>query len=127
MRFFTLLFLSLIVLSAHAQKVSFKDDIVYVDKVSVVKVIGVKNKAMMGLVKDYTVKNMKGVELMAAVYADYMPEDPNDNTIYYFEFTFTDRTDTVIFPLGKLSTDKSLANLIGKNNIIKNDSISILN
>ncbi|MCB9235824.1 MAG: hypothetical protein H6581_29520 [Bacteroidia bacterium] len=118
------LLLSLAVtVSLFSQSVKLKDGVVLVDNASVAKIESVKNPDLM-LVKDFTVKNMKDEVLFTAKWSDAIPENPNDNTIYYYEFSFVNPAEKAWLPLAKLGTDKSLANLIGKNNLIKANAIN---
>lgn len=124
MKRITLLFVfTFISLSVFAQKVKVKNDVLTVDGVEVAKIKGEKNKAALGLVKDYTVSNMKDEVLFTAVYSDLIPENPNDNTKYYFEFNFVSPETTAYLPISKLGVLKSLGNLIGKNGLIKKGAI----
>ncbi len=120
----TILFLALMTFSLTAQKVKVKKDIVYVDGVEIAKIKGERSKAALGLVKDFTVSNMDGKELFTAVYTDKIPEDPNNNTIFYFEFDFMTVDKTAYFGVSKLGTMKSIGNIVGKHNLIKDGEIN---
>ena len=107
-----------------AQKVKLKKDILLIDKVEVAKLTKEKNKAMMGMVSDYTLANLDGDVLLTATYTDLVPEDPNNNMVYFFEFTFPTLGDKkAYFGLSKLGTSKSLAKLVGKNGLIADGAI----
>ncbi|MEL6674154.1 MAG: hypothetical protein AAFR61_18255 [Bacteroidota bacterium] len=110
--------------SLSAQKVKVKNGLLTVDGKETARIKATTNKELLGLVKDYKINNMAGDLLFEAVYSDLFPEDPNDNTIYYFEFSFPER-DPAYFKLGKLGTIRSLGNLIGKNGLIKDGALDM--
>lgn len=117
---FALVFFSL---SVFAQKVKLKKEILSIDGVEVAKIKGEKNKEYMGLVKDFTVSNMDGDELLTAVYSEIFPADPNDNTKMVYEFNFIALNKTAYFNVSTLGSAKSIGNLIGKNGLLKDGQL----
>lgn len=125
-RILTVLILTICFTSTFAQKVKVKvkNDILLINDVKTATIEAEKNKALLGLVKDFTFKNMDGEELFTAVYSDLFPESPDDNTVYHFEFTFPSLDKKAYFKISKLGVAKSIANLVGKNHLIKDGAIS---
>jgi hypothetical protein len=109
----------------HAQKVEYKEGLVSVDKQPVARISGVKNQEMMGLVKDYTALSMEGDTLFTAVYSDRIPESPDDNTVYYFEFRFRGLETPAYLPVSKLGGDKTIANHIGNFGLVKAQALDL--
>lgn len=109
----------------QAQKVEYKEGLVSVDKQPVARISGVKNQAMMGLVKDYTATSLDGDTLFTAVYSDRIPESPDDNTIYYFEFRFRGLETPAYLPVSKLGGDKTIANHIGNFGLVKEQALDL--
>lgn len=108
-----------------AQKTEYKDGLLSIDKQPIARIIGVKNKEALGLVKDFMVVNMAGDTLFTAVYSDLIPEDPNDNLMYYFEFRFKGRPAPAYLPVSKLGGDKTISNHIGNYGLIKNQQLDL--
>ncbi|TAE46930.1 MAG: hypothetical protein EAZ89_19065 [Bacteroidetes bacterium] len=106
-----------------AQKVEYKDGLVTVDKLPVAKISS--EKSALPLVRDYKATNMAGKLLFTAVYSDRIPEDPNNNTVFYYEFRFEGRTAPAYLPVSKLGAEKSIANLIGNFGLVVKDSLSL--
>lgn len=106
-----------------AQKVDYKDDIIKVDGKEVAKVVKIKDKANMGLTSTYELHSLKGEKLIIAAITTEFEEAWNDNSSYYYRFSFLTADQTAIFALGKLSTEKSFAKLIGQSGIVVNDSL----
>ena len=126
MKNISLIFLaSLFAFTATAQKVKVKDGVISVDKVPYAKIKGVKVEGSMGLLKDYTITNMKGDPICTAVYSQLIPEDPNNSDIYYFQFKFEGIAQPAYFGVSKLSTEKSVAKVVGKNQLLDNGELNI--
>lgn len=124
-RIVTVLVLSFCFTSVFAQKikVKVKNDILIVNDVKTAKIEGERNKELLGLVKDFTISNMDGKELFTAVYSDLFPETPGDNSSYHFEFNFLELDQKAYFKISKLGVAKSLGNLIGKGQLIKDGKV----
>ena len=116
----TVLFLSI---NAYAQKVEFKSDIIKVDGKDLAKVIKIKQPGTFGLVSSYELDALSGQKLViAAVATDFVP-DRNDNSTYYYRFTFLTTNQSGIFSLSKFGPEKSFAKLIGNSGIVVNDQL----
>lgn len=117
----SLIILSGIVLAVKAQKVDYKDNTIIVDGNDVATVF--KIKGPMGLANTYKILSMKGDTLISAIYDDKAEENKNNNMSYYYTLTFKTVNMVGIFGVSKLGTEKSIAKLIGKGNIIVNDKM----
>ncbi len=117
--------LLLIFSTLSAQKVDYKEGLVSVDKQPVARITGTKNAALASLVKDYAVTNLEGKQLFTAIYSDLIPEDPNDNLSFYFEFRFEGLETPAYLPVSKLGGDKTIANHIGNFGLVKNQELDL--
>lgn len=104
-----------------AQKVDYKDNTIMVDGSGVATVY--KIKGPMGLMNKFKIISMTGDTLMRAVYDEKAEENKNNNMSYYYIVTFITTNQKGIFPVSKLGTEKSLAKLIGKGNVIVNGKL----
>ncbi|MDX1906974.1 MAG: hypothetical protein SF053_08045 [Bacteroidia bacterium] len=111
--------------SLLAQKVEYRDGLVSVDKQPVAKIVSTKNPDMMGLVKNFAATNLAGDTLFTAVYSSLIPEDPDDNTVYYFEFRFRGYDTPGFLPVSKLGGEKTLANHIGNFGLVKDQQLDL--
>ncbi len=125
LRSFISLLLLLVSGFAFGQKVDYKEGLVSVDKEPVAKINSARNSAGIPLVKDYFATNLEGQPLFSAVYSDLIPEDPNDNTVFYFEFRFEGLQTPAYLPVSKLGGDKTIANYIGKFALVKNQALDL--
>lgn len=122
--FFVLISLVLTI-PLNSQSVKVKNGVILVDKSPYAKIIAEKVEGSMGLLKDYTVTNMNGDLIYTAVYSKLIPEDPNNSDIYYFQFKFEGIAQPAYLGVSKLSTEKSVAKVIGKNTLLKNGELNI--
>ncbi|HEX5000960.1 MAG TPA: hypothetical protein VFW78_00555 [Bacteroidia bacterium] len=118
-----LLALTLTVSTVFAQKVDYKDGVISVDGTPVAKMIKQADKANLGMVSNYEIKNMNDELLIIAVYASEFPEDPMDNFSFYYKFSFTTLDKQGYFKVNKLGTEKAIAKLIGSAAIIKDGAL----
>lgn len=119
---FVLTILLALTLSAVGQKIKLKNGTLFADNQAIAKIEGAKNPDLV-LVKDFTVSNLKGETLFTANWSDAIPEDPNDNVAYYYEFNFAASKVIAYLPIAKLGPDKNLGKLIVKNKLIKGEAI----
>ncbi|GAB4407068.1 MAG: hypothetical protein OHK0039_09230 [Bacteroidia bacterium] len=110
---------------AFGQKIEYKEGQVSVDKQPVARITSARNSAGLPLVKDYFAANLEGQPLFSAVFSDLIPEDPNDNTVFYFEFRFEGLESPAYLPVSKLGGDKTIANYIGKFALVNNQTLDL--
>jgi hypothetical protein len=104
-----------------AQKVEYKDNTIIIDGKNVATVV--KIKGTLGLINTYKIVSMSGDTLISAVYDDKAEENQTNNMSYYYIVTFITTNQVGIFGVSKLGTEKSLAKLIGKGEIIDNGKL----
>jgi uncharacterized protein YkuJ len=119
--FLSLALLLLITFSLSAQKFKYKKGIIYADDKAVGKVV--KTKANAGMANDYTVSNMQGDPLATASYFPDIPEDPNNNTVFYYKFEFTGMEEPAYLGVNKLGQEKSIAKYFVKYHLIKSGDL----
>jgi len=108
---------------AFAQKVDYKDGLIKADGKDIAKVVKIKDKENFGLTSTYELYSLSGEKLIIATLSTEFKEARDDNSSYYYRFTFLTANQVGIFALSKLSTEKSFAKLIGQSGIVVNDSI----
>lgn len=106
-----------------AQKVNYKSGLLQVDGKDIAKIVRIKDKESFGLTSTYELYNLAGEKLIIAAIATNFVPNRNDNSSYYYQFTFLPVDKVGIFSLGKLGAEKSFAKLIGESGIIVNDQI----
>lgn len=106
---------------AQAQKIEYKNNIINVDGKDIAKVNRIKQN--FGLTSNFELFSLAGKKLIIAVIAtDFVPPN-NDNSFFYYRFTFLTADQVAIFPIAKLGAEKSFVNLIGSANIMSNDDL----
>ncbi|MCC2590718.1 hypothetical protein [Chryseobacterium sp. MFBS3-17] len=108
-------------LSIHAQKVDYKNNLISVNQKPVAKVT--VEKQNFGLTKNFNLLSLDGQKLIIAVLDTESASDASDNTSMYYRFTFVPTNKVGTFKLSTLGAEKAFANLIGKSNIIENNSL----
>lgn len=108
---------------AVAQKIDYKSGVLRVDGSEVAKIVKIKDKENFGLTSTYEVFSPDGEKLIIATIATEFAERANDNSSYYYNFSFLTTNQTAIFTLNKLGTEKSLATLIGQGGIVVNNRL----
>lgn len=106
-----------------AQKVDYKDGLLKVDDKEVAKIVKIKDQGSFGLTSTYEVLALTGDKLIIATLATDFAERQNDNSTYYYRFSFMANQQQAIFRLSKLGPEKSLAKLIGQSGIVVNNQI----
>lgn len=109
----------------NAQSFEYKNNILKIDGKEVAKIVTTKN--YMGFANDFEVFDMNDTKIIQASYAADYEEDPYNNMDFYYTINFITTSQTGIFYLSKLSTEKSLANLLGKNKIFVDGEVNATN
>ena len=104
-----------------AQKIDYKNNIISVDGKDLVKINRIKKN--MGLMSDFEVYSLSGKKLIIAVVAEDFVPPSNDNTFFYYRFTFLTADQVGIFRVNKLGVEKSFVKLVGSANIFANDDV----
>ena len=115
--------LLLITTSVLAQKVEYKNEMITADGKNIAKVNKIKDKETFGLTSTYELLNLKGEKLAIATISTEFAEQRNDNSNYYYRFSFLPTKQTGIFTLSKLGVEKAFARLMGEGGIIINDQL----
>jgi hypothetical protein len=107
--------------TASAQKIDYKNNVIIVDGKDLAKVVRIKQN--FGLTSNFEVYSLSGKKLITAEIAtDFvMPND--DNSFFYYRFTFLTAGQAAVFQVNKLGAEKSFVKLIGTANIFANDDI----
>jgi hypothetical protein len=120
-RLFALFIAAMFFVPAIAQKIDYKNNVISVDGKDLVKVNRIKKN--FGLTSDFEVYSLSGKKLIIAVIApDFIPPN-NDNSFYYYRFTFLTADQVGVFKVNKLWAEKSFVKLIGSANIFANDDV----
>jgi hypothetical protein len=119
-----MLFYCLFICSAgFAQKVEYKSGKLSKDGTQIASVNKVKDGSIFNLTSSYELYNMAGEkQIIATVATEFVPQ-ANDNTVFYYRFTFLPLNQVGIFSLSKLGAEKSFAKLIGESGILVNDKL----
>jgi hypothetical protein len=120
----TLSFLTVISSQLLAQKVEYKNNIITTDGKDVAKVLKIKDKESFGLTSTFELYSLSGTKLAIATIATDFAEARDDNSSFYYRFSFLPTKQVGIFTLGKLGAEKSFARLIGEGGIVVNDELS---
>lgn|GEM_PF-533459 len=107
-------------ISAYAQKVDYKNNIISIDGKETVKVSKIKDKESMGLTSSFEVYSMSGNKLLIAAMASEF-DNAGDNLTYFYRITFLTVNQTGVFTISKLSPERSFAKLLGASGIFVND------
>lgn len=105
-----------------AQSVSYKSGMLSVDGKEIAKIV--KLKAGFAQPANYELYAMSGEKLIIAVLASDLPPDPQNNTDFYYRFSFLTTSQVGLFTLSILSAEKSFAKLIGQSGIIVDDKLN---
>lgn len=116
-------FMVLMAISVLAQKVEYKNGMISAEGKNLAKVNKIKDRENFGLTSTYELVNMKGAKLVIATISTEFAEDRNDNSNYYYRFSFLSTNQTGIFSLSKLGVEKGFARLMGESGIIVNDQL----
>lgn len=117
----SLTIISLIFLTSalYAQKTDYKDGIIHTeDGKELAKVVRIKDKENLGLTSTYELYSMSGEKLIIATVATDFAAERDDNSGYFYRFSFLTADEVGIFSLAKLGTEKAFAKLIGSGNFI---------
>lgn len=104
-----------------AQSVSYKSGMLSVDGKEIAKIV--KLKAGFAQPANYELYSMSGEKLIIAVLASDLPPDPQNNTDFYYRFSFLTTSQVGLFTLSILNAEKSFAKLIGQSGIIVDDKL----
>lgn len=107
----------------YAQKIDYKNGLINVDGKDIARVVKIKDKATFGLTSTYELQSLSGEKLIVAAISTEFAESRNDNTSHYYRFSFLPANQVGIFSLGKLTTEKSFARLIGESGIVTNNTL----
>jgi hypothetical protein len=116
----TVLFVLLLSLSMHAQKVEYKGGMIKVDGKDWAKMT--VEKKNFGLTKSFEVFSLSGQKIVIAAPATEFEQDKSDNSILFYRVTFLTADQVGIFKVQALGQEKSFANLLGESGILVNDS-----
>lgn len=118
----TLIILLTLSTSLFAQSVSYKSGVLNVDGKDIAKVV--KLKGGFAQPANYELYSMSGEKLIIAAMATDFPPDPNNNSYFYYRFSFLTTSQVGLFTLSILSTEKSFAKLVGESGIIVDDKLN---
>ena len=106
---------------AVAQKIDYKNNVISVDGKDIAKVVRIKQN--FGLTSNFELYSLLGKKLITAeVATDFVPPN-DDNTFFYYRFTFLTAGQEAIFQINKLGAEKSFVKLMGGSNIFANDDV----
>lgn len=108
--------------SLIAQGFEYKKGILIIAGEEVAKIS--VTKEYIGFANTFEVFNMQDEKIIHAAYAADYEEDPDNNMDFYYLIDFISTKQQGIFYLSKLSTEKSLANLLGKNGVFENGELN---
>ncbi|MBS1532807.1 MAG: hypothetical protein JSU01_21065 [Bacteroidetes bacterium] len=117
---FTFIACLLITISACAQKVDYKNNIISIDGKETAKVSKIKDKDNMRLTSSFEVYSMSGTKLVIAALATEF-DNAGDNLSYYYRLIFLTANQTGVFIISKLSPERSFVKLLGSSGIFVND------
>jgi len=123
MKFLATAFLALLLpLLLNAQKIDYKNNVISVDGKDIAKVN--KIKMNFGLTNNFELYSLSGKKLIIATLASDFVPPRNDNSFFYYRFTFLTANQVGIFGLSKLGSEKSFVNLIASANIMADDDLN---
>lgn len=108
-------------MQAIAQSYTYKNGILSVDGTETARIV--PTKEFMGLANTFEVFNMEDEKVIVAVWGGEYEQDPNNNMDFYYKIEFVQSGQTGIFTISKLSTEKSLAKLLGTSGIFVDGKI----
>ncbi|SMC54231.1 hypothetical protein [Pedobacter nyackensis] len=106
-----------------AQKIDYKSGLLQVDGKDLAKVVKIKDKENFGLTSTFELQSMSGETLIIARVATNFVSNRNDNSGFYYQFTFLPVDKVGVFSLSKLGAEKSFAKLIGQSGIVVDDKL----
>jgi hypothetical protein len=118
------LFCLLVLIAARlsAQKVSYSSGVIQVDGKDLAHVVKIKG-GNFGMTNSFELDALSGEKLIMASFDSDYPTDPNDNSRYYYKFTFLTTNQEAVFTLSVFGPEKSFAKLIGASGIVVNDKL----
>lgn len=116
-------FLLLVSTQLFAQKIDYSNGLIRADGKDIAKVVKIKDKANFGLTNTFELHSLTGEKLIIAALSTEFAEAKDDNSSYYYRFSFLKENQTAIFTLSKLTTEKSFVRLLGESGIVVDNKL----